>query len=90
MLTIFKGTLSDLRQFLTTKSPFKMIKNAFYFTEKALFVLEIFKFLSWLFGHVTERLDRKIRVISNFMISQPGWQTILIHILPSISGSKCN
>ena len=31
-------------------SPLKM-KNAFYFILKALFVLRIFKFLSWLFGH---------------------------------------
>ena len=28
------------------------MKNAFYFTLKALFVLMLFKFLSWLFGHV--------------------------------------
>ena len=28
------------------------MKNAFYLIVKALFVLEIFKFLSWLFGHV--------------------------------------
>ena len=34
------------------ESPLKMLKNAFYFTLKALFVLKIFKFLSWLFGHV--------------------------------------
>ena len=32
--------------------PLKMMKNAFYFILKALFVLKIFKFLSWLFGHV--------------------------------------
>ena len=32
----------------------KMMKNAFYFILKALFVLKIFKFLSWLFGHVEE------------------------------------
>ena len=44
----FKGALSGLRQFLTTDSPLKMTKNAFYFTSKALFVLKIFKFLSWL------------------------------------------
>ena len=31
---------------LTTESPLKMIKNDFYFTSKALFVLKIFKFLS--------------------------------------------
>ena len=34
------------------ESPFKMMKNAFYFILKALFVLKIFKFLSRLFGHV--------------------------------------
>ena len=32
--------------------PFKYDKNAFYFILKALFVLKIFKFLSWLFSHV--------------------------------------
>ena len=29
-----------------TESPLKMIKNAFYFTLKALFVLKIFNFMS--------------------------------------------
>ena len=33
-------------------SPLKMMKNAFYFILKALFILKIFKFLSRLFGHV--------------------------------------
>ena len=33
-------------------NPSKMMKNAFYFILKAFFVLKIFKFLSWLFGHV--------------------------------------
>ena len=42
----FKGALSGLRQFLATESPLKMMKNAFYFTSKALFVLKIFKLLS--------------------------------------------
>ena len=44
--TELKGALSGLRQFLTTENPLKMMKNAFYFTSKALFVLKIFKFLS--------------------------------------------
>ena len=44
------GALSGLRQFLTTESPSKMMKNAFYFTSKALSVLKIFKFLSWLWS----------------------------------------
>ena len=48
----FKGALSGPRQFLANESPLKIMKNAFYFTLKALFVLKIFKFLSWLFGHV--------------------------------------
>ena len=55
----FKGALSGLRQFLETKSPLKMMKNAFYFTSKARFVFKIFKFLSWLFGHVAKRLGKK-------------------------------
>ena len=42
----FKGALSGLRQFFATESPLKMMKNAFYFTSKALFVLKIFNFLS--------------------------------------------
>ena len=41
-----KGALSGLRQILATESPLKMMKNAFYFTLIALFVLKIFKFLS--------------------------------------------
>ena len=34
------------------ESPLKMMKNAFYFILKALFVFKLFKFLSRLFGHV--------------------------------------
>ena len=42
----FKGALSGLRQFLATESLLKSMKNDFYFTSKALFVLKIFDFLS--------------------------------------------
>ena len=35
-------------------------------------------------------LIRKIRLISKFMTSQPGKQTIAIHILPNISRSRSN
>ena len=41
-----KGALSGLRQFLAAESPLEMMKNAFYFTLKALFLLNISKFLS--------------------------------------------
>ena len=33
-------------------------------------------------------LIKKIRLISNFMTSQPGKQAIAIHILPNVSRSK--
>ena len=44
--------LSNLGQFLATESALKMMKKTFYFTLKAIFVLKIFKLLSWSFGHV--------------------------------------
>ena len=40
---IFKDALSGLRQFLANESSLNMMKNAFYFTLKALFVLKLFK-----------------------------------------------
>ena len=59
----FKGAHSGLRSFLATESPLKVMENVFYFTSKALFVLKIFEFLSWLFGHVVaKRLDQKDNV----------------------------
>ena len=71
---LFKGALSDLRQFLTNESPLKMIKSSLYFTLKALFDLKIFKVLSWHFSHVEKRLDYKNKV--NFKIYDViTWQT---------------
>ena len=57
-----------------------MIKNAFYFTSKSLFVLKMFK----------NSFVRKVRLISKFMTSQPGKQTIALHTLPNISRRKYN
>ena len=62
----FQDVLSCLRRFLATESPLKRMKNAFYFTSKAIFVLKIFKFLSWYFGHVAKRLDKKDKVNFKF------------------------
>ena len=56
-ISLFKEALSGLKQFLATESLFRIIKNAFYFTLKTYFVLKIFKFLSWLFGHIEKRLN---------------------------------
>ena len=63
-----------LRQFLVAESPLKMMKNAFYFMLKALFILKIFKCSAWLFVHVEEKqLDKKGKV--NFKIYDvTGWQ----------------
>ena len=71
---MFKGTLSYLREFLETESLkiLKMMKNAFYFTLEALFVLKLFIILSRLSVHVKSGLIRKIRLISKFMTSKPG------------------
>ena len=70
------------------ESPLKMMKYA-YFILKAFFILKIFKVLSWLFGQV-ERTPWLERLISKFITSQSGYQTVPIHILHNISGSKNN
>ena len=36
------------------------------FTSKALFVLKIFKFLSWIFGYEVKQLDKKNKVNFKF------------------------
>ena len=51
-----------------------MMKSAFYFTSKAFFVLKIFKFLSWRFGHVAKRLDKKDKVNFKFY-NATAWLT---------------
>ena len=65
------------------------MKNAFYFTKKALFILNIFEFLFY-FGHAGKRHDKKAKLIitSKSMMSQTGKQIITIHIFPNISRSK--
>ena len=42
--TSFKGAPSGLRQFLAIENHLKMMQEAFYFTLKTLFVLNILKF----------------------------------------------
>ena len=50
----------------------KMMKNAFYFTLKALFVLEIFNFCLEFLDKYKNGLIRKVRLISKFITSQSG------------------
>ena len=86
----FKGALSDLRQFLAAESPLKVMKNAFYFTSKAVLIHKICKFLSWFFGRVAKRFDRKDKV--NFKFHDvTAWLTCICnHILTNISRRKGN
>ena len=84
-----KGTPSSLRQFLANESHLKMMKNGFYFTLKPLFVLKILNcclnfLVMWKNGLIRKML------ISKFMTSQPGKQTIAMHIWSNISRRKCN
>ena len=55
-----KGALLGLREFLSTKSPLKLKRNAFYFTLKALFVLKIINFLPWLFKQSITQATKKL------------------------------
>ena len=61
-----KGALSSLRQFLATKSPIKMMKNAFCFTVKIIFDLEIFRLFFWILSHVGKLLQQRAK--TNFKL----------------------
>ena len=61
-IKLLKGPFSGLRQFLAAESPLKMIKNYFYLILKVLSVLKIFTLLSWLFGVLGKRLEKKSKV----------------------------
>ena len=72
------------------------MKNAFYFMLKTLFVFEIIKLLSWVFGYVEKRFDKKAKV--NFKIHNVN-QTIkfdqliegnMRNIFLEKSYTKCN
>ena len=55
---LLKAGLSSskkIRFISLSESPSKMMKNAFYFILKALFVPKILKCLSWLLGHVEKK-----------------------------------
>ena len=56
------------------ESPLKMMKNTFYFVLNALFILKIFKFLSWFFG-----LCRKNGLIRKKDEFQNSWHHNLVN-----------
>ena len=63
-----------------------MMKNALYFILKTLFVLNLFKYWPWLFGHVKKWLDSKDKV--NFNIYDATW--LASNYNTHISQSKSN
>ena len=56
------GPLWGLKQFLPLENPTKIMTNDFYFKLKALFVLKILEFFSWLFAHVGKGLHKNAKV----------------------------
>ena len=90
----FKQVKSILMEFFTLKSGSHLERKLFLFKkffkkdEKGFFIFS--KFCPDFSGHVGKRLDMKAKVNSEFMTSQTGKQTIIIHILPNISRSKGN
>ena len=57
---------------------------------KALFVLRIFKVLSWLFGHAKKWLDKKGKINFNIYDVTDWTEINTMRILPNISKSKGN
>ena len=71
-----QGTLSDLRQFLTTESPLLMIRNAFYLPWKLFLFSRYLSFRLDFLIMYQKNLIRKIRLILKFMTPQPGWKNL--------------
>ena len=72
---VYSRALSRLRKYLATESPLKIIKKNL-FHPKDLFILKKSKFLNM----QKNGLIRKISLISKFMTSQRGKQTIAISL----------
>ena len=70
--------------------PFKNDEKCFLFHLKSFFHAQVILVFVTTFWSCGKNSFRKIRLISKFMTSQPGLQTILMHILRNISQSKGN
>ena len=66
-------------------SPLKVTTNDFYFMIKTIFVLEIFAFLSWLFGYVEKRLEKKAMGIFKIYGATDWTTNNYNHLLPNTS-----
>ena len=75
-----KSTLWSEAIFGSWKLFKKMMKNASYFTSKALFVPKIFKFLSFIFWLCKKRLDKKDKVNFKFHDVTAQWTNIVQYL----------
>ena len=69
-----------IRVFCFIEGPLKTMKNAFYFVLKPLFVLKIFKHLSWLFGHDDCKVimnEKKTVYFERIMDPEPAIKNLL-------------
>ena len=65
-----------------------MMKNDFYFILKALYALKIFKFLSWLFGHVEKTASLEKKKVNFEIDDVPAWlamnyNTYIVQYVPN-------
>ena len=82
---VLKGQLFGLRQFLAAENHLKVMKHAFNFMLKTLFVLRMLKFFPDFLVIQEKGLIRGLRLISKFLTSLAGIQIISTHALPNIS-----
>ena len=85
ILILPKSLLPGQNQFLGAKSPLKLMKNeCFLFRLKSSFHSKDIQVM------LKNDLNKKLSLISKFMMSSIGKIIITIHILPNISRSKDN
>ena len=71
IVTIIKGAVSGLKLFLATESSLKMMKNSFISTQKLFSFSRYLCFCLDILVMYRNGLIKNIRLISNFMTSQP-------------------
>ena len=77
--------------YLLYRKSFENDEKCFLFHLKSSFCSQdIYVFVTTFWSCRKNGLIKKIRLISKFMMSQPGLQAIAIHILPDISQSEGN
>ena len=71
-LNLIKGALSGLKQHLATESPLRMMKMLFISPQKLFSFSRYLSFCLDFLEIYQNSMIKKIRLISNFMTSQPG------------------